>query len=175
MHSFKRYVLIPLLFALAPLGVHAAAGAGEGAATGSSASVVLWQQGDPGERLFLRGRVLDPGGRPLAGARVFLRQADGSGRYHDIRYRATLLTSNDGTFNVSTVLPGQYRGPKHIHLLVAHEQYGQLAARVLFKGDPYVDEARAGDFAILLEEVHKNGEKMLVGGVELVVPAKVGN
>lgn len=138
-------------------------------------SVVLWQPGDPGERLFLRGRVVDQGGRPLAGAMVALRQADGNGEYHDIRYRATLQTAKDGTFSVSTVLPGQYWGAKHIHLLVRHESHGQMVTRILFKGDPHLNEARDGDFAILLEEVHKNGEKLLVGGVELILPSSVGN
>ncbi len=139
------------------------------------ASVVLWQSGDPGERLFLRGRVLDPSGQPLAGALVALRQADGNGDYHDVRYRATLQTAKDGTFSVSTVLPGQYWGAKHIHVLVRHESHGQLVTRILFKGDPHLNEARDGDFAILLEEVRKNGEKVLVGGVELVLPPNVGN
>ena len=138
-------------------------------------SVVLWQPGDPGERLFLRGRVVDPGGRPLAGALVALRQADGNGEYHDVRYRATLQTAKDGTFSVSTVLPGQYWGAKHIHLLVRHASHGQMVTRILFKGDPHLNEARDGDFAILLEEVHKNGEKFLVGGVELMLPSNVGN
>ncbi len=138
-------------------------------------SVVLWQPGDPGERLFLRGRVVDPGGQPLAGALVALRQADGNGEYHEVRYRATLQTAKDGTFSVSTVLPGQYWGAKHIHLLVRHESHGQMVTRILFKGDPHLNEARDGDFAILLEEVHKNGEKFLVGGVELILPSSVGN
>jgi protocatechuate 3,4-dioxygenase beta subunit len=144
-------------------------------ATGTPASVVLWQPGDPGERLFLRGRVMDSGGRPLAGALVALRQADGNGNYHDVRYRAMLQTAKDGSFSVSTVLPGQYWGAKHIHLLVRHESHGQLVTRILFKGDPHLNEAREGDFAILLEEVRKDGEKVLVGGVELVLPSNAGN
>lgn len=180
MRCYERDVLTTMLLALLlPVGAHAAAGSAAGlepaASTGPPASVVLWQPGDPGERLFLRGRVVDPEGRPLAGVRVSLRQADGNGNYHDIRYRATLETSDDGTFNVSTVLPGQYWGPKHIHLLAVHERHGQLVTRILFKGDPYVDQARPGDFAILLEEVHKDGEKILMGGVELVLPPRVGN
>jgi len=119
--------------------------------------------------------VVDPHGRPLAGAIVALRQADGNGSYQDVRYRATLQTAKDGTFSVSTVLPGQYWGAKHIHLTVRHDSYGQLVARILFKGDPHLNEARDGDFVILLEEVHKDGEKILVGGVELILPSSVGN
>ncbi|HSS64619.1 MAG TPA: hypothetical protein VLS27_09300 [Gammaproteobacteria bacterium] len=173
MHAVKRCIQISVLCLLAlPQALSAAT---EPGAYGTPASVVLWQPGDPGERLFLRGRVVGPGGQPLAGALVALRQADGNGEYHDVRYRATLQTAKDGTFSVSTVLPGQYWGAKHIHLLVRHESHGQLVTRILFKGDPHLNEARDGDFAILLEEVRKDGEKILVGGVELVLPPNVGN
>lgn len=180
MHGIKRCILASILCVLAlPPAAHAAAGsAAESGSTGLSGtptSVLLWQPGDPGERLFLRGRVVDPNGRPLAGARVALRQADGNGHYQDVRYRATLETAKDGTFSVSTVLPGQYWGAKHIHLRVRHESHGQLVTRIVFKGDPHLNEARDGDFAILLEEVHKDGEKVLIGGVELVLPPIVGN
>ena len=180
MHGMTRATSALVLAVLAlPLLARAAteASSGTGAAGPPTipASVVLWQPGDPGERLFLRGRVVDPGGRPLAGAVVFLRQADGNGNYHDLRYRATLETAKDGTFSVSTVLPGQYWGAKHIHVRVRHEAYGDLVTRILFKGDPHLDAARDADFAILLEEVHKDGVKMLVGGVELILPPRVGN
>lgn len=180
MHEMTRLVLAAAFLALAvPTGSRAAteppAATDPAGGSGTPASVVLWQPGDPGERLFLRGRVVDPSGHPLAGATVALRQADGNGDYHDVRYRATLQTAKDGSFSVSTVLPGQYWGAKHIHVLVRHDAYGDLVTRILFKGDPHLDEARDADFAILLEEVHKDGEKMLVGGVELIVPPKVGN
>lgn len=177
MHGIKRYLLASALLVLA-LPPFAKAATDSGAEPGSaapSASVMLWQPGDPGERLFLRGRVVDANGQPLAGALVALRQADGNGDYHDVRYRATLHTAKDGTFSVSTVLPGQYWGAKHIHVLVHHHSHGQLVTRILFKGDPHLNEASDADFAILLEEVHKDGEKLLVGGVELVLPPRVGN
>ncbi|MDX1513033.1 MAG: carboxypeptidase regulatory-like domain-containing protein [Gammaproteobacteria bacterium] len=151
------------------------ADAGPGMPAGGPSSVVLWQPGDPGERLFLRGRVIDSGGRPVPGATVALRQADGTGQYQEVRYRATFQTAKDGTFSISTVLPGQYWGPKHIHMMVRHGDGPPLVTRILFKGDPHLDDARDGDFAILLEEVHKDGEKILVGGVELVIPGTVSN
>ncbi|NIR91991.1 MAG: hypothetical protein GWO40_04495 [Gammaproteobacteria bacterium] len=138
-------------------------------------TAVLWQPGDPGERLFLRGRVLGSDGRPLAGAVVNLWHADGTGRYRETRYRTRLETAKDGTFNVATVLPGQYWGVKHIHVVVDHHDYPRLDKRIVFKGDPNLNQTGGRDQAILLEEVHKDGEKVLVGGVELVLGAKVGN
>ncbi len=180
MHGIRRCILasIVLVLALPPFAQAATDSAAESGSTSPSAapaSVMLWQPGDPGERLFLRGRVVDSNGQPLAGAVVALRQADGNGDYRDVRYRATLQTAKDGTFSVSTVLPGQYWGEKHIHVLVHHQSHGQLATRILFKGDPNLNQASDRDFVILLEEVHKDGEKILVGGVELVLPPKVGN
>ncbi len=176
MHAIRRCILASVLSALAmPLAAPAATGSDLKIPSESEANVVLWQPGDPGERLFLRGRVVDPGGRPLAGALISLRQADGNGNYHPVRYRATLRTAADGTFSISTVLPGQYWGAKHIHLFVRHEAEGQLTTRILFKGDPHLNEASDADSAILLEEVRKDGETVLVGGVELVLPPRVGN
>lgn len=161
-----RFALAILLL---PLAAAATSDAPDSTSLASASSVVLWQSGDPGERLFLKGRVMDSSGRPLPGASVALRQTDGNGHYNESRYRASLETSAEGTFSISTVLPGQYWGPKHIHFRADHEGYRALNIRVLFKGDPHLDEAREGDFAIPLEEVHKDGERIFVGELELVL------
>jgi protocatechuate 3,4-dioxygenase beta subunit len=134
----------------------------------------LWQQGDPGQRLHLQGRVLATSGRPVAGAQVQMWQADGAGEYHDRRYRAALETGADGGFRLTTALPGQYWGAKHIHVVVTHPGHQPLQTRILFKGDPHVNEAAYGDLAILLEEVHKDDETVLVGGVEFVMQPIAG-
>lgn len=168
-----QFVLAALLL---PLSATAASGSPDATrAVTRTSSVVLWQPGDPGEKLFLKGRVMDTSGRPLSGAAVALRQTDGNGNYNEFRYRATLKASLHGTFSISTVLPGQYWGPKHIHFRVEHEGHHALYVRVLFKGDPHLDEARDGDFAIPLEEVHKDGERIFVGEVELILSRSVDN
>jgi protocatechuate 3,4-dioxygenase beta subunit len=120
----------------------------------------LWQAGDPGERLHLRGRVVSTAGRPLGGAELLLWQADGTGAYQENRYRARIRTGDDGTFELVTVLPGQYWGAKHIHVIVAHPGHRQLATRILFRGDPNID-ASEGDLAIPLEEVRAKDETIL--------------
>lgn len=132
-------------------------------------TAVLWQPGDPGERLFLRGRVVGPDGQGLAGAIVYIRQADGTGMYHEDRFRARLETTGNGMFSIATVLPGQYMGAKHIHVAATHDNYPALEARIVFKGDPNLNQTRAYDLPILLEEVHQDGDKVLVGDVELVL------
>lgn len=137
-------------------------------------TAVLWQPGDPGERLFLRGRVLGSNGRPLGGAVVHLWHADYTGTYRELRYRTRLETAEDAAFSVATILPGRYWGPKHVHVVVDHGGYQRLNTRVVFKGDSHLHQAHPQDIAILLEEVHRDGDKVLVGGVELALPATSG-
>jgi len=75
-------------------------------APGAPAVRELWSPGDSGERLVLRVRVLDSEGAPITNALVELWHADGTGMVHAERYRARLSTGNDGSLEVSTVLPG---------------------------------------------------------------------
>lgn len=163
MFSFKFCATIVLVL-MPPLAFGATSQQSAGPET-----AVLWQQGDPGERLFLRGRVVDPEGRGVAGALVYIRQADGTGAYREDRFRARLETTSNGTFSIATVLPGQYMGAKHIHVAVTHQLYPTLDARIVFKGDPNLNQTLGYDLPILLEEVHKDGDKVLVGDVELVL------
>ncbi len=134
----------------------------------------LWQPGDAGTRLQIRGRVLGHDGRPLQGAAIQLRQADGTGTYQADRYRAQLLSAERGEFDIQSVLPGQYYGAKHIHLVVTHDAHQTLHTRILFRGDPNID-AGEEDLAIALEEVKRDGETVLVGNVELVMRAAASN
>ena len=134
----------------------------------------LWRAGDPGTRMQLRGRVVDAAGRPLAGASIRLWQADGSGDYHDDRYRAELVAGKRGEFAIESALPAQYYGAKHIHVLVKHDAHSPLHTRILFRGDPNID-AGEEDLAIALEEVKRADETVLVGNVELVMRGAPSN
>ncbi len=108
----------------------------------------LWREGDPGERLVLRGRVLDTEGAPVADAEVELWHADGLGQVHPDRYRTRLRTRADGGFGVTTALPGYIPGApdvwgaRHIHVVVTHPDYPQLISLILFQGDPNLDGLR---------------------------------
>ena len=144
-------------------------GGGFGFQPGAPNTTALWRPGDPGERLHLRVRVLGTSGRAVPGALVRIRQTDGTGEYQPDRYQATVEASEGGRFQLSTVLPGQYYGAKHIHVIVTHPRYERLVTQVLFKGDPYIDEAEVGDLAIALEKVQSDGETVLVGGVDFVL------
>ncbi len=128
----------------------------------------LWQEGDPGDRLHLRGRVLGTNGQPVPGAEIQLWQADGTGSYQRERYRAILNTDERGEFRLTTVVPGQYFGVKHIHLIIAHPNYQYLSTRILFKGDPNLGPEDE-DLAILLEQVRMDDATVMVGSVEFVL------
>lgn len=133
-----------------------------------SATVVLWQPGDPGQRLNLRGRVLNSKGEPLAGVTIYLRQADGTGAYQYDRYRAAFQTDAEGSFRLATVLPGQYSGAKHIHATLEHPGYATLDTQILFRGDTPLEESLQ-DRVVVLEEVRIKDETLLVGLVEFVL------
>ena len=79
--------------------------------------------GKPGEPLRITGRVTnaDRPDQPLAGVKIELWQTDGEGRYHpegngsasqyddrQLDLRGTVLTDDDGRYEVASVVPGEY-------------------------------------------------------------------
>jgi protocatechuate 3,4-dioxygenase beta subunit len=144
----------------------------ETVAMGSTAQ--LWQPGDAGEKLFIRGRVLDNDGVPLAGVIVNLRQADGDGEYHSDRYRATLQTDQKGEYQLRTVLPGQYYSAKHIHISFALDGFMAVQTEILFKGDPALDPVTERDQAVVLETAVVGEEEVRLGQFEVTLKAASG-
>lgn len=112
-----------------------------------------------GERILLKGRVLDEDSRPVPGTLVEIWQANAGGRY---RHKADTyfapidpnfggcgrtLTQEDGTYCFRTVKPGAYpwpnRGndwrPAHIHISVFGTGFAQrLITQCYFEGDPLI-------------------------------------
>ena len=131
----------------------------------------FWREGDPGERLVLSGRVLNTSGKPVAGAIVDVWQADGSGHYHPDAYRGKLTTDTAGKYIVRTAVPGNSFGAKHIHMMVAHDSYGTVTTRVVFKGDPNLSEWDR-DVAIVLEETRVKDDIVFVGTFDVVMPGR---
>jgi protocatechuate 3,4-dioxygenase beta subunit len=112
---------------------------------------VLWHPADPGLPLEVHGRVLDGDGKLLSGASVEIWQADHAGHY-DVdgnRYRAKLTTGPDGTYRVTTVMPGHYPGRvcQHIHFLVKAEGHTALVTQLYFASDPVFDGDPAANFS----------------------------
>lgn len=132
-------------------------------------STELWREGDPGEPLFLRGRVLDTCGKAIAGARVQLWHADKDGTHSDDRWRSDFKVADDGSFKLKTVLPGYAGGlPRHIHIVVSGGGYEDLVTRLFFRDDEYL-AASDQDLALLLEEIQRDNGRGWVSGFEFVL------
>lgn len=161
----RLFSLFGLIAVAAPL-----AGARAQSASSPPSMATLWSPGDAGERLELRGQVVDAGGAPLSDASVTVWQADGTGVYTE-PYRGRMITDSHGTYVLRTALPGSYGGPRHIHMHVAHDSAGTINTRVLFKGDPRLS-AYMADEAIVLDETSMGGERVWIGNFDVVLGAR---
>lgn len=132
----------------------------------------LWREGDKGEPLYLRARVLDTCGNPLGGARVQVLHANQDGDHEPDRWRAELTTDDRGAFRLVTVLPG-YAGSiaRHIHFIISHPEHSRLVTRLFFKNDPALDHG-IEDLALVVEEIEHRQGRGWVAGYEFVLPPK---
>ena len=129
----------------------------------------LWRDGEPGEPLLLRARVLDTCGRPISGARVRVLHANQDGYHEPDRWRTDLESNDKGVFQVLTVYPGWTGGiPRHIHFIIDHPAHPQLVTRLFCKNDPEMDES-VEDLAIVLEKVRRNDQEAWIAGYEFVL------
>jgi protocatechuate 3,4-dioxygenase, beta subunit len=109
-----------------------------------------------GTVLYLSGRVLTTAGKPVAGARVEIWQANANGRYdhpHDTNTApldphfagfAATVTDAGGHYAFKTIRPAAYptgpdrMRPAHIHFSVTGENE-QLVTQMYFAGDTWND------------------------------------
>ena len=101
-----------------------------------------------GEVIHVFGRILDPDGRPLEGARVEIWQCDATGRYHHPRDRGGRADPNfqgfgamepaaDGAFRFRTIKPVPYPGrAPHIHFAVRAPGTARFTTQMYVKGHP---------------------------------------
>jgi len=119
---------------------------------GSPERANLVENGMPGVRLTVTGRVLSTQCDPLSDARLDVWQADHSGQYDNqgFRLRGRLYTSKSGSYRLETIIPKRYRingsqmyRPAHIHLKVSAQGFPLLTTQLYFPDDPYnaVDSA----------------------------------
>jgi len=128
--------------------------------------------GAAGERLQLRGRVLNTLGVSLADALVELWHTDAYGDYPPLR--ASIKTKQNGSFGISTVLPGHNQGyrARHIHFVISHPTHRQLVTRIFFKGDVNMAEAPYPELAVFVEEGYIDEQPVLFADVEFVLLAQ---
>ena len=129
----------------------------------------LWKAGDPGEPLFLKGRVIDVHGKPVAGALVEVWHADPDGFVDTGQFRSRLKARADGSFRLVTVLPGYIFGPRHIHFRISQRQHPPLVTRVFFKRDPVIALHDYPAVIVVLEDGTAHGRGALFGSVEFVM------
>lgn len=107
-----------------------------------------------GQFLLVKGRVIDPTGKPVAGADVEIWQANSVGRYAhpddtnpaplDPNFEGfgAVTTGADGHYQFKTIKPPPYpitptrTRPAHIHFDV-RGRHDELVTQMYFEGDPY--------------------------------------
>lgn len=99
---------------------------------------------------YIEGRVLDPAGRPISGARVEIWQCDSNGRYHyvddgradrplDENFQGYGQTAADGAggYRFRTIRPVPYPGrTPHIHFAVSAGGLPRLVTQMYVAGEP---------------------------------------
>ena len=119
--------------------------------------------GAKGQPCWVEGRVSDTSGRPIAGARIDVWEADADGCY-DVQYgddrtaaRGQLFTDEDGGYRFWAIKPTPYpiphdgpvggmlqavgRSPMraaHLHFMVAAEGHRTLVTHIFVAGDEYL-------------------------------------
>ncbi|XVX22088.1 protocatechuate 3,4-dioxygenase subunit beta [Actinomycetota bacterium] len=122
------------------------------------ADLTIQDGGEPiGERMLVRGRVLDGDGRPVRRQLVEIWQANAAGRYIHKRDQhpapidpnftgvGRCLTDDEGWYEFTTIKPGPYPWknhnnawrPAHIHFSLFGTEFTQrMITQMYFPGDP---------------------------------------
>ena len=104
---------------------------------------------EPGPPLSVTGVVVDPEGKPVAGASLYAFQTDAEGYYgvkpvsdnQNPRLKVLLRTDAQGRWAFETIRPGSYpnsRAPGHIHFEVSAQGFATKVFEIVFEGDPFV-------------------------------------
>ncbi len=128
---------------------------------GSPERADLREPGMAGTALVVTGTVLGVDCRPVGRALLDFWQADDAGRYDNegFRLRGHQFTAADGTFRLSTVVPGRYPGrTRHIHVKVQAPDGPVLATQLYFPREPgNVDDGIFDDALLLRDYAERDG------------------
>jgi protocatechuate 3,4-dioxygenase, beta subunit len=141
----------------------------------------------------ITGRILDPNGRPISGARVEIWQCDANGRYHYVRdgradrprddefqgYGAT-TTDLGGAYQFLTIKPVPYPGrTPHIHFAVSGRGFERFITQMYVAGEPrnaadpvllaVRDPAARDRLIVALHQVRDNDPAVLAGEFDIVL------
>ena len=105
-------------------------------------------------------------------AEVELWHADSDGFVETGQFRARLRAGKDGSFRLTTVLPGYIFGPRHIHFVVSHPEHPRLVTRIFFRRDPAIALHDYPAIVVVLEDGIAHEQAALFGTVEFVMPVR---
>ncbi|MBT8435550.1 MAG: hypothetical protein KJN95_12830 [Gammaproteobacteria bacterium] len=127
----------------------------------------LWQPGDSGQRMNIRGRVISVDGTPLSGIDIEIRQPDGDGDWID-QYQTTLTTDAKGRYQFGSVVPeSNYCGTPFVHVKVYQDGWEYFDTNIVFDDDTEVYEEDGTP--VFLEESTVNGETLMFGRFDIVL------
>ncbi|MFC7291384.1 dioxygenase [Hirschia litorea] len=168
----------------------------------SDNEAVMSNQEENGERLYIRGRVLNLDGNPLSGAIVDVWHANLSGFYshfdptnsqEPFNNRRKIKVGADGSYLVKTVMPKGYavppngsteqlldklgrhgNRPAHVHFFADVDGYRHLTTQINIADDPFVmDDFAYGTREGLVPDIKReNGEATIEFDLVLVAKEK---
>jgi protocatechuate 3,4-dioxygenase beta subunit len=130
---------------------------------GSPERASLLENGVPGKKLTLTGKVLNADCQPVSGALLDFWQADGNGKYDNAGYvlRGHQFSAADGSYTLETVIPGEYPGrTEHIHVKVLAPGGQILTSQLFFPGEAKNQSDRIFDPSLLVKVMNSQGEEM---------------
>jgi protocatechuate 3,4-dioxygenase beta subunit len=129
--------------------------------------VDLWQPGDSGQRMNIRGRVTSLDGTPLPGINIEIRQPDGDGDWID-QYQTTLTTDEKGRYQFGSVVPeSNFCGTPFVHVKVYQDGWEYFDTNIVFEDDTEVFEEDGTP--VFLEESTVKGETIMFGRFDIVL------
>jgi protocatechuate 3,4-dioxygenase beta subunit len=127
----------------------------------------LWQPGDSGQRMNIRGQVTSLDGTPLSGIKIEIRQPDGDGDWIE-QYQATLTTDAKGRYQFGSVVPeSNYCGAPAVQVKVYQDGWEYFDTNIVFEDDTEVYEEDGTP--VFLEESTVKGETMMFGRFDIVL------
>ena len=122
--------------------------------------------GEPGPQLSVSGVVVDPDGKPVAGASLYAFQTDAEGYYgvkpvsdnQNPRLKILLRTDAQGRWAFETIRPGSYpnsRAPGHIHFEVSAQGFATKVFEIVFDGDPFISAQMRTNPAFSVRPIEK--------------------
>jgi protocatechuate 3,4-dioxygenase beta subunit len=111
-------------------------------------------EGEHGDRMMIRGVVMDEDKKPIAHASVYAYHTDAAGRYNNEEPRPAfggenprlygyMRTDSAGRYEYRGVRPAAYPGltlPAHVHFVVQADGFQPRVFEFWFEGDPMVTD-----------------------------------